>query len=666
MTDNLINEACGKTRVVFGIESTDNCPHVFRIGEDNTLYLTWRNPKGEWSGWMPDWNNAPKMLNIFGFESTDNCPHMFGIGTDSTLYLSWRNKKGEWSGWMANWSNAPKMIDIFGFESTDNCPHMFGIGTDNTVYLNWRNPKGEWSGWMANWNNAPKMKSTFGFESTDNCPHMFGIGTDNTVYLNWRNAQGAWSGWMANWSNASKMLSVFGFESTDNCPHMFGIGIDNTLYLNWRDKKGQWSGWMSNWNNAPKMVSINGFESTDNCPHMFGIGIDNTVYLNWRNPQGIWSGWMANWNNAPKLKSVFSIETTDNCPHVFAIGTDNTLYLNWRDKKGQWSGWIANWGESSITTQNVFSGGYYNLNIPGLGWAQHTYVIANFNTPGEVKFPCYGGTDTARKLAGSKYPETLYKPQITPPYTQYGNRVEGDLWLARAIACGDVNAAPRNNYDSHWGGKYTFGDCCGLAYAIHGVCHHMEARILWSCNNTPILWPPTATASYWVWMDLKMVTGFYGNTWFIWKPIFEKMKKTPHLTTAFDEIDFTALMRQSLQEKIDYVDHPDFSAALGAAMATTAGDIQKVQQFNAVPDRMLKFHQFKNELDKQLLKGTVSKQEYADQLNKMFKQVMLDFANVLDTGSHQNLFGIAPAAEVELGINPALIPDNFSDFKLKF
>jgi hypothetical protein len=328
----------------FGIDPVDNCPHIFSIGTDNTLYLNSCNESEEWSGWMANWNNAPKMSNAFGVECTDNCPHIFGIGTDYTLYLNWRNgSNGVWSGWMADWNNAPKLLSVFGIKCTDNCPYIFGIGTDNTLYLNWFNGDRQWSGWMANWNNAPKLSGVFGIETTDNCPHMFGIGIDKTLYLNWRDPSGVWSGWMANWNNAPKLSSVFGIETTDNCPYIFGIGIDNTLYLNWRNQSSVWSGWIANWNNAPKFSGIFGIETTDNCPHMFGIGIDNTLYLNWRNPSGVWSGWMDNWCNAPKLTSVFGVETTDNCPLIYGIGVDNTLYLNLRDASGQWSGWLRNW-----------------------------------------------------------------------------------------------------------------------------------------------------------------------------------------------------------------------------------------------------------------------------------------------------------------------------------
>ncbi|MBE9088454.1 hypothetical protein IQ232_01265 [Microcystis aeruginosa LEGE 11464] len=201
---------------------------------------------------MDSYNVAPKLSGIFAIQQTDNCPHVFAIGTDNTLYLNWRDSSGGWSGWGANWNNAPKLANIFAIETTDNCPHVFAIGTDNTLYLNWRDSSGGWSGWGANWNNAPKLANIFAIETTDNCPHVFAIGTDNTLYLNWRDSSGGWSGWGANWNNAPKLASIFAIETTDNCPHVFGIGTDNTLYLNWRDSSGQWSGWIANWGAGKK------------------------------------------------------------------------------------------------------------------------------------------------------------------------------------------------------------------------------------------------------------------------------------------------------------------------------------------------------------------------------------------------------------------------------
>jgi hypothetical protein len=326
------------------------------------------------------------------------------------------------------------------------------------------------------------------------------------------------------------------------------------------------------------------------------------------------------------------------------------------------------WHRTSIgnthETQDVFSGGYYNIDIPGLGWAQHTYVIAKPNTPDEVKFQCYGGTDTDHKLEGSIYPGYLYKPAIFPPYTRYGTQINGDLRLARGIACGDPYAAPRNNYDLKTGGPYLLGDNCGLIYAVNGVCHHMEARIFWACDNTPIVWPSSATASFWVWYDIFMGTGFYGNTWHIWKPVFEEMKKRTKLRSISDETSMRELIKNGVNEKLRQVDIPEFHAALSQIVPVSEKDLKMRKATNAIPDQMHAFHLFKNELDKQLLKGTISKDEYAQQVNKKFHETMTELANYMSSENFKDLFGMDPGSEVNLGIDPNKISDNLADFKL--
>ncbi|MFZ4860462.1 MAG: hypothetical protein ACOYL3_29235 [Desulfuromonadaceae bacterium] len=320
------------------------------------------------------------------------------------------------------------------------------------------------------------------------------------------------------------------------------------------------------------------------------------------------------------------------------------------------------WTHQGIANQNIFSGGYYNLDIPGLGWAQHTYVIADYHTSNEVKFPCYGDTDTEHKLDGSIYPTTLYKPDLLPPYTKYGTDVNGNLLLARGIACGDISAAPRSTYNLKTGGSYLFGDCCGLVYAINGVCHHMEARILWACNNTPIIWPPTVTLSFWVWYDINMLTGFYGNSWFIWKPVFEQMKKKTKTRMAYD---IQNLIRESVKEALKQPDKLEIRAVvMDQAKLVNEGETTTESRMNTVADQMIVFHQFKKDLDTQLLKGAVTKEEYAEQVNKKFKETMTEFANVLNEKDFQNLFGIAPGGEYNLGIDSKMIPDNLLELKL--
>jgi C1A family cysteine protease len=237
-----------KFKIIEAVNDSNNCLHVWGIGTDNTQYLTWRNKNGEWSGWMPNWNNSPKLVSVTAVNDSNNCLHVWGIGTDNTQYLTWRNKNGNWSPWMANWNNSPKLVSVTAVNDSNNCLHVWGIGTDNTQYLTWRNKNGTWSAWMANWNNSPKLVSVTAVNDSNNCLHTWGIGTDNTQYLTWRNKNGNWSAWMANWNSSPKLVSVTAVNDSNNCLHVWGIGTNNTQYLTWRNKNGNWSIWIPNWN----------------------------------------------------------------------------------------------------------------------------------------------------------------------------------------------------------------------------------------------------------------------------------------------------------------------------------------------------------------------------------------------------------------------------------
>ena len=358
------------------------------------------------------------------------------------------------------------------------------------------------------------------------------------------------------------------------------------------------------------------------------------------------------------VSAVFA--TPRNHSEVFFLGDDSYPHCYYVPIE------TGGWTHEMLGSASIFTGGYYDLDIPGLGWAQHTYVLANHGYSNEVKFACYGSCDPDHHLAGSIYPATLYKPEIFPPYTTYGKQVDGNLRLARGIACGNVNATPREDYDQKTGGSYLFGDCCGLIYAVNGVCHNMEARIFWACRNTPVIWPPTVTGSYWVWFDKVMMTGFYGNNWFIWKPIFEKMKTSVSqqgVRSVQDEAEMLDLMRKSARAALAQAEQPEFREALAQTIPAEA--VPSRAAAYAVPEEMVEFHRIKAELDRQLLKGTVSREEYATQLNQQFLATMRKMKDMLSPEGYEKTFGRSAAEpEISLAIDASKIPDNLGELKL--
>jgi hypothetical protein len=361
---------------------------------------------------------------------------------------------------------------------------------------------------------------------------------------------------------------------------------------------------------------------------------------------------------AGAVSAVFA--TQRNHSEVFFQGEDSYLHCYYVPVEARV------WTHEMPGLVSIFTGGYYNIDISGLGWAQHTYVLVNHGSSNEVKFPCYGGYDPDRRLDGSIYPATLYKPAILPPYTTYGTQADGNVRLARGIACGDLNAPLRENYDRKTGGTYLLGDCCGLIYAVNGVCHHMEARIFWACRNTPVIWPPSATASYWVWVDWNMGTGFYGNSWNIWKPIFERMKTSVSqqvILSAQDEDEMLTLMRKSAQAALAQAEQPELRDVLAQTISSEA--VSSRTTVSAVSEEMVKFHRFKAEWDRQLLNGTVSREEYATQLNQEFLSTMRKMKDMLSPEDYQKMFGRSAAEpEIPLDIDASKIPDNLGDLKL--
>jgi N-methylhydantoinase B/oxoprolinase/acetone carboxylase alpha subunit len=159
-----------------------------------------------------------------------------------------------------------------------------------------------------------------------------------------------------------------------------------------------------------------------------------------------------------------------------------------------------------------------------------------------------------------------------------------------------------------------------------------------------------------------MGTGFYGNTWHFWKPIFEMMKGKTSKRETLSQVAITNLVKRGVKETLNQVDSQEFRAAINNVLPV--GDAKDRPLVAAVPDQMLAFLQFKTDLDQQLLRGSVSKQEYAHKLNVRFKETMAELANTMNASDYKTLFGADPGAEVNLGIDPGKISDGLADMKL--
>ena len=304
-------------RQLVAVNESDNGLSLWGVGIDHTVYRT-RRSKGQWSAWDKNWNFAPKLQRVVAVidqQTKGNPSYVWGIGTDNAVHhtsLTFVSlppvpgsplvQNANWSTWVRDWANAPKLQDIFAVTSGGRI-FVWGIGTNNTVHLNWHDST-KWSGWLppSLWNSPPPLRTVFALidpgipfaaaYDTNKGIDVWGIGPDGAVHHTFWH-RGVWSNWELNWNNAPKLNSITAVKDANGSLHVFGIGVDNTVYLIWRDGT-KWSGWLKGWNNAPKLQSITPINDANNSLHVFGIGTDNLVYLIWRN-NGKWSSWMKDW-----------------------------------------------------------------------------------------------------------------------------------------------------------------------------------------------------------------------------------------------------------------------------------------------------------------------------------------------------------------------------------
>jgi hypothetical protein len=307
------------------------------------------------------------------------------------------------------------------------------------------------------------------------------------------------------------------------------------------------------------------------------------------------------------------------------------------------------------TTAN-FDAGYYNLEIPGMGWAQHTFVVASSEGT-RVNFQCYGGTSGPHQV----FPAELYTPSIYSYTDLKTTHATGNLDLARAIATCDPKAPHRPNYNQRTGGVTSFGDDCGILYAITGVCHQMAARILYACRvgiEAPIVWPPTVTATYWKFG--AALGGFYGTDWHLWKPRYDHWASgnavsvtdlIQHARLVADP-DATSLLQTQPLEGTRFA---HIQSMLNAAI----GEATVPQFLKPCSEKDLEFERFKKDLDAQLLHGQISNPQYAEAVNKRFAALARDLANVLGPENYQRLFRVSPDKELTLSIDPAMMPESY-------
>ncbi len=315
--------------------------------------------------------------------------------------------------------------------------------------------------------------------------------------------------------------------------------------------------------------------------------------------------------------------------------------------------------------------GYYKLFGGPVG--EHTFAIAEQG--GETyAFPCFGSfalRENERGQTGVIYPAELWSPWMIGSQPQ-GKAFPANLYVALGMS--QFTTTPRSDYrvqdwDQWWSSlpealRGLSPSCnAGLLYAVNGVCQQACNRVLWAMRQdwftyTSVNWPPSFSASYWVY-------GYYGKLTegdainLANELVREAKRRAGSLsfglsleadqeeTKALAKIDQKA-MKASLRKthkaltthRSERTRHREVKKMLEAAPGTDETFDSKKLGGLLAPDE--KFNQLKTELDKQLLRAEVSHNEYAEQVNRAFGQMLDEFRNILPAETFKTLFRDAP------------------------
>lgn len=286
-------------------------------------------------------------------------------------------------------------------------------------------------------------------------------------------------------------------------------------------------------------------------------------------------------------------------------------------------------GAGSAETVGM-KGGWYDgaFNIQAL---QHSFVVAESDEGETTYFDCYGGHEGDN--------------------LQHTETIEGDISLARLIACGDAEDV-REQYDLKSGGYYDLGDSCGILYGVTGVCHQMSNRILYSAENPTIVEPPSSRLSYFLYgvygPSLPFMTNYMG--WSFPEPFITKLKEAQEL--AVEE----AMLKKSIKNTED----PFLKKILRYHLETKTAEANVEGEFEIFIDHfvgekaeledkheLLLTHRRlmgqKRALDRRLLGSQIDPQDYAARTNEINRQMLNAIASTIGADAFKEIFGIQPS-----------------------
>ena len=285
--------------------------------------------------------------------------------------------------------------------------------------------------------------------------------------------------------------------------------------------------------------------------------------------------------------------------------------------------------------------GHYPINSHT---AEHAFAIMNHNG-NEYRFKCYGSVWDNERY----YPAEYYRPR-NMWYTRRSS-ITGD----RELPCHPQIAI----HLAQWGGginwaKFDYeretGDNAGITYALNGVCHQMCNTITcatWTDNplESLINWPPSLDAS-------KLIYGNRGSCGHegAIKDYVRSLRKwydgmANSDTGAEQNVDTSGLdaelarieERQRAALRSALANGPDLSERRELVGSVVPGLDSNEPAMAADAEAM----SLKHELDNLLIRGQVSREEYAARMNEGVRALVNRYADVMGDQAFSGAFGDA-------------------------
>lgn len=327
--------------------------------------------------------------------------------------------------------------------------------------------------------------------------------------------------------------------------------------------------------------------------------------------------------------------------------------------------------------------GFYG--VAGGKVAHHTYVILEQGGH-SWGFPCFGGLALHEQHRGAtrvEYPASLWTPYMLQSQN-VGTTLPANLFVALGMA--QCSLSPAGNWtvadwESYWDeNPVEEGIAChtGLAYGVSGVCHQATNRILWASRQgdfttCPVNWPPSFSASYWVY-------GYYGK---LTEGVATDLASA---LVAKARAGASAGGRSIASMSTDQGPDEELNSALGSALreglrrpqerAERQLELEQIlglhhsgglgvaaASMGSVVDCDQAFSQTKRELDQQLLRGEITNQAYAESLNQAFDSLVVELRDRIPAERFGTLFPEHAAGQHPALVRPELMPKSYDSFQ---